>query len=284
MGKSNQIPSAERVTPFAEIQKLTQAQTVEQFVAQIRHAARAFALAAKLILHLAVTVKPPHTVGGLLRKSGIRKTTIDNARQAARVFEELVLQKHISEAQFDQLSFAECVTINRAMSGGAKEKQSGKKVVALMRSHPQTWDEELDCLARHGWSVAAQAKIEKVAAKEAEKKAAEATKAETVAAGVSPASPSGKSARPSEAAPRNVVESGIAKHNAESAIKLIRTLEETFNELTPVEAAKALPALTELHANVVAFVGTIESPRSKIVKLPRRKVAAKAKSSAEKAA
>jgi hypothetical protein len=280
MGKSTQIPLPERVTPFAEIQKMTQTQTVEQFVAQMRHAARAFALAAKLILHLAATVKPPQTIGGLLRKSGIRKTTIDNARQAARVFEELVLPKHISETQFDQLSFAECVTVNRAMSGAAKEKQSAKSVVAMMKSHPQTWDEELDCLARHGRSVAAQAKIEKQAEEEAKEKAAAQARAESA----SPVSPSGKSAASeTTVAPRNVVNSGITKRTAEDAIKLIHVLDETFNELTPTEAAKALPALTELHANVVAFVGTIE-PSSKVVKLPQRTTGRKAKTPAKKAA
>ena len=80
MSKNAQIPSAERVTPFAEIQKLTLAQTVERFTASIRASSSMFMLAAKLILHIAVIVKAPQTVGGLLRKTGIRKTTIDNAR------------------------------------------------------------------------------------------------------------------------------------------------------------------------------------------------------------
>src|SRR4051812_28945214 len=109
MRKLAHKPPTDSVTPFAVIQKLTPEQTVEQFIAATRSANRAFVLTAKLILHLALTLKPGQTIGGLLKKSGIRKTTIDNARQAARVFEELVLPKEIdfTEAQYDELTYAE---------------------------------------------------------------------------------------------------------------------------------------------------------------------------------
>jgi hypothetical protein len=305
MSKNAQIPSAERVTPFAEIQKLTLVQTVERFAASIRTSSSMFMLAAKMILHITATVKAPQSVGGLLRKSGIRKTTIDNARQAARVFEELVLQAYINEAQFDRLTLAECVVINQAMSGKAKEKQSGRKIAALMKSKPNTWDEELDCLFRYGHSAAKQREIEKQAA-------AEAAKAEKIAA-IDHNRPSetleaktpGKSGKTGKAggataAASNVVQSGIRKDatkcTADDALELIASLNEMFNELTPIEAAKALPALTELHTNVAAFVGTIKAAASpqrtrhvvasrqggrKIVKLPQGR---KAKSPPKKAA
>ena len=75
------------------------------------------------------------------------------------------------------------------------------------------------------------------------------------------------------AAVSNVVQSGIrkdaTKRTAVDALELIASLDRVFNELTPIEAAKALPALTELTTNVTAFVGTIKPARSrKIVKLP----------------
>ncbi len=294
MSKYAQIPSAERVTPFAEIQKLTLAQTVERFTASIRTSSSMFMLAAKLILHIAVIVKAPQNVGGLLRKTGIRKTTIDNARQAARVFEELVVRKHITEAQFDRLTLAECVVINQAMSGRAKDKQNRKKIAALMKSKPDTWDEELDCLFRYGHSAAKQRQIDK-------QEAAEAAKAEKIGAidhnppsETPEAKTTGKGGKTGKAggattAASNVVQSGIrkdaTKRTADDALELITSLDQVFNELTPIEAAKALPALSELHTSVTAFVGTIKaaaSPRArKIVKLPQTR---KAKTPPKKAA
>jgi hypothetical protein len=204
------------------------------------------------------------------------------------VFEELVLGKHITEAQFDRLTLAECVVINQAMSGRAKDKQSGKKIAALMKSKPDTWDEELDCLFRYGHSAAKQRQVEK-------QKAAEAAKAEKIRATdhnrpsempqAKTTSKGGKTGKAGgTAAASNVVQSGIrkdpAKRTADDALELIASLDRVFNELTPIEAAKALSALTELTTNVTAFVGTIKPARSrKIVKLPlqRRKANAQPK-------
>lgn len=283
--KKTSNPSAERVTPFAEIQKMTPKQAVEQFVANIGASVRMFAVCAKLMLHLAVTVKAPQTVGGLLRGSGIRKTTIDNARQHARVFEELVLPKHITEAQFDALSFAECVVINRAMSGGAKEKQTGKKVAALMKSKPDSFDLELDCLARYGHSRAKQDKVEKDATAKAEKEQAAAAKLAAADGGKTTATTDGKTppttpAAAAPVAPGKVVPSGITKHTPAEAIAALEAAEAIFNELTPVQAAEALPKLKELHAHVTAYVGTIKPPS----KTARRKIIATIKPTARKVA
>lgn len=294
MGNMTQMPSDGRVTPFAVIQKMTPKQAVEQFVANTIASVRMFALCAKLMLHLAVTVKAPQTVGGLLRGKGIRKSTIDNARQHARVFEELVLPKHITEAQFDQLSFAECVVINRAMSGKAKEKQTGKKVAALMKSKPDSFDDELDCLARYGHSRAKQNAVEKAAEAARIKEAAAAEKIAAKDGGKTTATTGDtKDTPPAAAAPpagSKVVASGITstKHTAAEAIAALEAAEAILNELTPVQAAEVLPKLNELQAHVTAFVGTIKPPTKKaagrkIVKLPaQRKV--KAKKPAKKAA
>lgn len=295
MRKRIKTPPTDSVTPFAEIQKMTQGQALEAFVAQSRLANRMFVITAKLMLHLALTVLKHQTVGGLLAKSGIRKTTIDNARQAARVFEELVLPPQIAftEEQFDALTFAECLAINRSMSGAAKEKQSAAKIIALMKKHPNTWDAELECLTRHGHSCAEQAKVEKAAAAEAAKKAAaalvEATeaskKAAAAASGDAPAGDEAGGTAPVVAASAPKAGTKSEKVNAATAIAQIEALEAVFNSLTPVEAAKALPALTQLHGLVTTLVGTIKPPTvRKVVPSGIRKVKTKKVKTAKKAA
>jgi hypothetical protein len=265
MAKAITTPSAVSVTPFAVIQKLTQGQALEQFVAESRAAARMFVLTAKLILHLALTVKKGQTVGGLLAKSGIRKTTIDNARQAARVFEELVLPPQVAftEAQYDRLTFAECLVINRSMSGTAKEKQSATKIVALMKKHPSTWDEEIESLTRHGHSVKEQLKIEKAAAKEAAAKAARAASEDerSTDAGTTEENGSATSDAKAPASKKTAHE----KVNAATAIGQIEALEAVFNSISPIEAAKALPALSQLHGLVTKIVGSIAEPKPRKV-------------------
>ncbi|EIQ01067.1 hypothetical protein OpiT1DRAFT_05634 [Opitutaceae bacterium TAV1] len=49
------------------------------------------------------------------KKAGVTEHTLKNARQAVQVWEDVVTAKHADEAWFDQLTYMDCVVINRAI-------------------------------------------------------------------------------------------------------------------------------------------------------------------------
>lgn len=167
MARQNK-PAIVDVTPFAEIQKLTQAEAVTQLGNTSRAYQRAFVITAKLLRHVEKTLKSTQTVGGLLKKEGIKKTTIDNARYAAKVF-DLVEAGKITEAQFDTFTFPDCLAIIRVMSQGSKKRLTADEVAVHVKASGD-FEPDLHELYSTGLTVA-EAKIAEAAATAAAKTA-----------------------------------------------------------------------------------------------------------------
>lgn len=103
------------VMSMAEISKLSQSDAVNLFVEKTTTVSRAYMDSAKLIIHLRTTFSKSQTVHGTLGKKGVATSTINNAMQAVRVWDELVTAKLVTEEQFDTISYPRFVLINAAI-------------------------------------------------------------------------------------------------------------------------------------------------------------------------
>lgn len=165
------------VMSMAEISKLNQADAVTLFVDKTTTVSRAYMDSAKLIIHLKSTLAKNQTIHGVLGKKGVRTSTINNAMQAVRVWESLVEKKHISEGQFDKLSYAQFVDVNAAV------KAKGIEVVAPLVCAGDI--DEIEFIAEHKITseekkaqTAAQSPAPSATDKKPEKKPAPAKKGE----------------------------------------------------------------------------------------------------------
>ena len=277
------------MTPFSEIQKLTQAETVLELVATCRSQQRAFVLTSKLLRHVEKTLKPTQTVGGLLKKYGIKKSTIDNARYAAKVF-DLVEAGKITETQFDTFTFADCLAIIRAMSAGSKKRLTADDVAAHIKAS-EDFEPDLHELYTTGLTVAESKLATDAAAKAEEKSKADARVAEIkaaadlkavqaenakltkqVAANAPPQVPAETPVavetpapdEPTETAeaPANIVAMAPPPPRKRTAADLCNTLDTVFSDmadLSPEEQAVVAGKLMEL-ADIVALSGIIQTP------------------------
>ncbi len=291
-------PLAVSVTPFADIQKLTQSETAVRIVVEGNAANRAFINVAKLGLHLESMLKPGQTLGGVIIKlakvpAGDRrriKSTIDNARQAMRVWKELVPDGHINEGEFDRFTYYDCVAINRVMSGVAKQQLSASAVALMIHASPDRWHEDFDSLATHGETVGDR---ELRLAEEARKRQAAATgesttpteSAATPPVDKSDESTSGKadtaaSNNASSAVPTNDKVVQFERPTADTVLQLLRAAEVQIMELSPSEVAKVAPAIAELNELVQEQVKAAAAPSKKVAAARKAKIAKPAEKAA----
>ncbi len=205
-------PAAVAVLAMAEIQKLTAKQAAEQYAQRATVQQRAFAEMGKLHYHLSSKLTKGQTIYVELRKHGIKNSTISNASYASKVF-DLVAAGHLTEAEFDGFTFADCYAICRAMGDKSARRLAGPDIAVLVRAKPDNFDEELDSIFATGLTVdeaAAQAKkaaeeaaaAQKAAAEAAAKAAAEAAqKAAAEAAAAAATAAAASSTSPAPAAP-----------------------------------------------------------------------------------
>jgi hypothetical protein len=282
-------PAPESVNPLpSEIQKLTPKQTAVQIVEQSSIANRAFITVAMLLLHLKPTLKPGQTLGGLVIKladvaNGARrrvKSTIDNARYAMRVWEELVVPGHITVEKFNDFTFGDCLTINKVMSGASRQKVTGSDTALILEASPTNWHEELDCLFTYGQTLEDRAAVE---AKQASKKTAKSedeggstapsgddtkpeggTTDDGETPGASPDAP--KPAETAEPAEGKIVPMPKQAATSDDAIKLIAALEAVIAGLPRAEVAKVAPALAELNDAVQTSIAPKKAAKHKQAK------------------
>ncbi len=100
---------------MSDFTKLETAALVGLFVTAVGLAKQTFLESGKLLFALEAKM-PRADAEALLDKKGITKHTIKNARQAADVWERAVAAGHADEAWFDQLTFMDCVLLNRAIT------------------------------------------------------------------------------------------------------------------------------------------------------------------------
>ena len=148
------------VMPYADILALKQPERIARFGERATVAQRAFAEMGKLRRAIEASLKPTEFITHVLRKVGVRDGTISNTSYAAKVF-DLVESKHLTEAQYDGFTFADCLAISRAMSPISKKRLHAADVADIITLFPNTYDEELVSIASFGVNIAEHAAQEK---------------------------------------------------------------------------------------------------------------------------
>jgi len=166
------------VLPMNEIAKMSQKEACERFAERATVSQRAFAEMGKLHNAISASLKKGQTIYGELRKLGVKDSTISNASYASKVV-DLVKAGHISEAQYDSFTFADCLATCRVMGDKSARKLTGEEVKAVIAAAPDTFDAEFESIYATGLTVAeeiaqAKAKADAEAKAEADRKAAEA--------------------------------------------------------------------------------------------------------------
>jgi hypothetical protein len=102
----------EKTLAMADIAKLNKTEATAMAVQQDRSMHRAFIVIAKILAHLQLQGKAgDDKPGAALVKAGVRKTTIDNARPAAKVW-DLVVTGKLTEEKFDSMSRMDFLNFN----------------------------------------------------------------------------------------------------------------------------------------------------------------------------
>lgn len=161
---------------WACIQKMTVVEASNAFKFRSVAQRRMFSECGKLHYHISQNLAEGQTVFGELRKRGVRDSDIKNAAYASKVFGALVIEKHIPEKSFEELSFSECVLITKVMSDRSKKRLEPAEVAKILQDSPDP-GEELETYATHGMSTAEKAKIDAKAQAESQARAKIDTKA-----------------------------------------------------------------------------------------------------------
>lgn len=161
---------ATSVLPMQDIAKLSIKEACQRFADRAVASQRAFAEMGKLHYAISAHLRKGQTIYGELRKLGVKDSTISNASYAARVWADCIAPGHLTEADYDTLTFADCLSICRAMGDKSKLKLAGAEVAAIVRAQPRDFDAELESIFATGLTVE---EAEKQAAAETARKARE---------------------------------------------------------------------------------------------------------------
>lgn len=230
-------PTAALVMSMAEISKLTVADAASLFAVKTTTVSRAFMDCAKLIVHIQSKLLPSQTVFGLLEKKGVRKSTIRNAQQAARVWNDLVERELVTEKQFEKLSYMDFVAINSAV------KEKGVHNVGPLVAAGDL--DEVEFIAEHKMTTAEKKGADaKKASKVEPSKTPEKTKeGEKVTTLTEPPKPNVTTLAAPQVAPEPVVE---APKPPEAPVEISNIVEMKPAKLSFNDARLALDTLTSV--------------------------------------
>jgi hypothetical protein len=131
---------------FDQVVKMSQADRIETFANRDGIMRRAFSELGKLYSAIGVELTGKESIFSVLTAAGVRKGTISNAGYAAEAF-SLVKTEHLTEQQYESLTFADCVNIRKCRTLGIDKL---KGIFAL-----EDISGELECHAEHGIGLAA---------------------------------------------------------------------------------------------------------------------------------
>lgn len=152
------------VLSMEEIKALPREVQCAKFAERDQAAQRAFSEMGKLRRAIEPQLKKGETLYGVLRKLGVKDGTISNAGYGAEAF-ALVEAGHLAEAEFDRLTFSECLAISRASGTKSKRKMTGEEIAILFRADEHAFRGELESIFESGVTVAeAEAQATKAAA------------------------------------------------------------------------------------------------------------------------
>lgn len=111
----------EKIVTMADIEKLPKVEAVKLAASEDRKAQAAFIIVSKILFSLDQNRKDGDpAVATQLRKAGVRETTINNARYAAKGW-KLVQSGDLTEEKFDSLSYEDFVNLETTIKPLGKE-------------------------------------------------------------------------------------------------------------------------------------------------------------------
>jgi hypothetical protein len=137
---------------YAAAAAMTRAEAVTRFQVEASAGQRAFSAMGKLFRCIEASLtKKDKGIFPLLQKAGIPKGSISNASYAAKVF-SLVEAGHLTEAEYDRLSHADCFNIVRVQTARSAKQLTAEEVVAVVKVAGEP-DEELASLYETGLTL-----------------------------------------------------------------------------------------------------------------------------------
>jgi len=159
---------------------LSQADRIIRFVSETQAGQRAFAAIGKLYRIIDKNLPKGKFINSVLGDAGIKPGTISNASYGARVF-DLVEAGHLTEPEFDQLTFAEVAIIARVITTKSKKQLTPEQAVEIVRQGGD-FQADLQAIYDSGMTAAEKTAIEdKVKADKAAAEAEAKAKAEAQA-------------------------------------------------------------------------------------------------------
>lgn len=255
------------VMSMAEISKLSQADAVSLFVEKTTTVTRAYMDSAKLIIHLRTTFSKTQTVHGVLGKKGVPTSTINNAMQAVRVWDELVATKLITESQFDKISYPRFVLINAAVKAKTA-KLVGPLVASGEFDEVEFIAEHKITSAEHKARTAAAPPAKKEPEKKPQEKPAEATPEGEKVTHLTTPEPEKVTtlevvpSAPAEPKITNIVQMPRKKATLAEGEALIDSLQNVFADLPPEEFLKLSGQLYTFAETVLEQESTIRAQKA----------------------
>lgn len=164
------VLTASIITSLAALSVLKVTELCTRFAERATVTRSAFAEMGKLHRCITGNLKKGQTIYGELRKLGVKDSTISNASYAARTIENLVEKNHITEAEYDAMTFADHLAISRVMGDKSKLKLDAVAVAELIHTAPDSFDAEMESIFDTGLTIAEAEAQAAQAVKEAEAK------------------------------------------------------------------------------------------------------------------
>jgi len=139
---------------MAQVVAMSQPDRVAFFRAKDEAAGRIFIDLGKLFTGIEAALGKGEQIFPLLMKAGVRKGSVSNASQTARVFKELVGGKVLAETVFDTFRWSDICALNRVMSGASHKTLTAAEAAKIVAANPKRFDEDLESIFSHGITVA----------------------------------------------------------------------------------------------------------------------------------
>lgn len=185
-----------KIITVAEAKAMKSAELAKGFVVNCEVGRKAYLTAAVMLIALTAKVGSEKATA-MVKKEGATDSTVKNARQLVRVYEALVVPKHVTEEWFAAVQFMDAVAINAALA-----KKTAHELAYVWKKSVKSAYGELLEVADKGMTFAER----EAYAERQNKKAAEAAKSVTLMEETTSDTPVTPSAEPVVAVTPAVVE------------------------------------------------------------------------------
>jgi hypothetical protein len=158
---------------YAEAEAMSQGDRITRLKFEADTQQRAFVTIGKLYDVIDGNLPKGEFINPTLEAAGVKPGTISNASYAARCYREFVKTEHITEDEYNQLTFSEMFNIIRVCTDKSKRKLAPADAVAIARSGGD-FAKDLEAIFQTGMTAAEKAAIEATIKADKEKAEAEA--------------------------------------------------------------------------------------------------------------